>query len=189
MNGFAKKLLSSILACALMLSLSAITVFASEPISVSATVQEAVDESGMNATVTDLSQSEYDALWTSKIAQQESVTNFFNKAIADGYRMAPGQNGAAIKVTDDLQARNSVYMMSKALQNDNDETLVVMFIYNPQTNSILRAYAEKVGTDNVASLYYEYEDLVKWSACQDRESKFLSGLTRRFRLPGNSSVS
>ncbi len=177
MKSIIQKLFASVLVCALVFSTSAVTVFATEPSSVPVTVQEIVDESGIDATVTTLNQSEYDELWVTAITKQQSVVDFLNKTVADGYQMLSGQNGVAVKVTDNIQQQNNAYMMSKAFQNENGETLVAMFIFNPQTNSILRIYAEKVGVDNVSSLYHKYDNLVLPRTRDFSMQSFLCGLT------------
>ena len=123
--------------------------------SVKNSVQELVDKNGIEATVERIAQNKYQELWNQKLMHNENVIDFLKSTKTDGYKEIDQNKDTALKITDDLNSSLFVYYFSKAYKNSSGDTIVALFVYYPQTNSIMRIYGEKIDKNNNSQFYYD----------------------------------
>lgn len=150
-------------------------------------IQSAANETGVDVKVEQLSKENSLHLWEQSISQDINAKELFAKLNEENYAEQASRDSLAVKISD--KDRPSLYSdyFFKAYENDQKETVLAMFVYVPQTRSVLLTSAKKIGNDGVVSAYYDATNKTAVPRQRDAVS-FICGLSGTFACSAFSAM-
>lgn len=120
-------------------------------------VQKAVDESGYEATVSQLTGDEEIEIWN-KIDLKLQNVGFYKELFERGYEISNDYSVHPVKITDNEMPDLNVYYFMNIYINSEEELAGALFAYDEKTNSLLRVEANKVSEDGNMEKIFNYSE-------------------------------
>lgn len=116
-------------------------------------LQDLIDDAGLCAEVSEISNTDFEDIWHD-ILVNPSIVDLLGMIEDDGFQFS--QKIGAYKI-DDTIGSNTCDTLAVAYENEMNESLYVMLLYNPQALNIIRIYAVVIDEEGQCSDYYDYE--------------------------------
>jgi putative immunity protein/bacteriocin len=159
-----KAILSLLMAVALVLtpvnSTLAATRNSSEQLDSINLIQETLDSVGYDATSSALSNGESKSIWN-KIDKKLKDSGFYVALDDNGYCESTQICFDPVKVVDDQFSEYYAYFFMKVYENDLGEQIFALFVYDKNTDSLLRLEAEKMDQQGDLDTFFNYSEYNK----------------------------
>ena len=152
------KVFFTVLLCVTLCFSSALNIFAADEDITEKVVQESVDAYDIDATAISLSVEEYTQIWNQSFMTHKAIEELIDSLENDGFEEIQEYGNMAVKINDNKDSSLFVYYYFKCYQNDLGETVFSMFVYHPQTDSMLNMWAEKIDSNGISNNYYNFSE-------------------------------
>lgn len=120
-------------------------------------VQKVVDDTGYEATVSELTGIEEDEAWE-KIDVKLEETGFYKKLSENEFKENEEYHINPVKITDNKMKNLQAYYFMKIYTNSEGELLGTLFVYDKETDSLLRVEANIIEADGNMNTFFYYSE-------------------------------
>jgi len=183
-----KKVFLTVLLCVTLCFSSTLNIFASDEEITEKVVQENVNTNDIDATAISLSTEEYTQIWNQSFMTHEAIEELMDSLENDGFEEIQEYNNMAVKITDNEDPSLFVYYYFKCYKNDLGETVFSMFVYHPQTDSMLNIWAEKIDSSGASNNYYDFSEYNVPKTRDFNTISFLCSMTSKIACASYSAM-
>ena len=153
-----KKVISVVLVVTMMCGVSVTALASDNNDQTEEVIQDALNSTDVEATVTQLDSDTRDSIWNMSFAGSEEVKTLNDKLATDGYVQEETNDTMAVEIVMDNDPSYKMIYIFRLYTNSSDEKVMAMFVDFPGSQTAPTIWAQKIGADNEMSDYYMYLD-------------------------------